>query len=152
MLRQNLDDVGLIVTDQRMPSETGVAFLEKAASLKPSLVRILSTAYADIETAIDAVNKGGVYRYVTKPWDVADFEVTLRRAMEFFILQNERDGLLKRNIDGLQAIAKGDRVLSLAALAATRESGLRSVADGLILLSQLHAECAPDATPYGHAA
>ncbi len=141
VLQQHLDEVGLIVTDQRMPNETGVAFLEKASRLKPSLVRILSTAYADIETAIDSVNKGGVYRYVTKPWDVADFEVTLRRAMEFFMLQTERNSLLKLNASGIEALAMSDRVLSLAALAASRDSGLRRVAEGLTALMSLHGAC-----------
>ena len=142
VLQQHLDEIGLIVTDQRMPNETGVAFLEKAVRLKPSLVRILSTAYADIEAAIDSVNKGGVYRYVTKPWDVADFEVTLRRAMEFYMLQSERDDLLKQKLSGLESLAVGDRILSLAALAAVRESGLRHISEGLAALVQLHGICA----------
>jgi len=141
VLQQHVDEIGLIVTDQRMPNETGVAFLEKAVRLKPSLVRILSTAYADIEAAIDSVNKGGVYRYVTKPWDVADFEVTLRRAMEFFMLQTERDDLLKQKLAGLESLAVGDRILSLAALAAVRESGLRHISEGLTALVQLHGIC-----------
>ncbi len=141
VLQQHVDEIGLIVTDQRMPNETGVAFLEKAVRLKPSLVRILSTAYADIEAAIDSVNKGGVYRYVTKPWDVADFEVTLRRAMEFYLLQSERDDLLKQKLAGLEALAVGDRILSLAALAAVRESGLRHINEGLAALVQLHGIC-----------
>ncbi len=143
VLQQNLDDVGLIVTDQRMPNETGVAFLEKAVRLKPSLVRILSTAYADIEAAIDSVNKGGVYRYVTKPWDVADFEVTLRRAMEFCLLQSERDDLLRQKVTGIEALAVGERILSLSALAAARESGLRYISEGLTALVQLHGVCSP---------
>ncbi len=141
VLQQNLDDVGLIVTDQRMPNETGVAFLEKAVKIKPSLVRILSTAYADIEAAIDSVNKGGVYRYVTKPWDVADFEVTLRRAMEFCLLQSERDDLLRQKITGIESLAMGERILSLSALAAARESGLRYISEGLTTLVQLHGIC-----------
>ena len=141
VLQQNLDEVGLIVTDQRMPNETGVAFLEKAVKIKPSLVRILSTAYADIEAAIDSVNKGGVYRYVTKPWDVADFEVTLRRAMEFCLLQSERDDLLRQKITGIESLAMGERILSLSALAAARESGLRYISEGLMALVQLHGIC-----------
>jgi two-component system probable response regulator PhcQ len=72
MLQENLDEIGLIVTHQRMPNETGVTFLEKAIKLTPSVVRILSTAFADIDAAIDSVNKGSVYRYITKPRDVAD--------------------------------------------------------------------------------
>ena len=147
ILRQNLDEVGLVVTDQRMPNETGVAFLEKAVRLKPSLVRILSTAYADIEAAIDSVNKGGVYRYVTKPWDVADFEVTLRRAMEFCLLQSERDELLHQKIAGVESLAMGERILSLSALAAARESGLRYISEGLTALVQLHGICSVQPSP-----
>jgi FixJ family two-component response regulator len=137
VLQKNLDTVGLIVTDQRMPNETGTAFLEKAVKLKPGLVRILSTAYADIEAAIDAVNKGGVYRYITKPWDVADLEVTLKRAMEFYLLQRERDELVRQKVSGIETIAISDRILSLAALAATRESKLCNVSDALASLARI---------------
>ena len=139
VLRHNLNEVGVIVTDQRMPNETGTAFLEKAVKLKPKLVRLLSTAFADIEAAIDAVNKGGVYRYITKPWDIADLEVTLKRAMEFYIIQNERDDLLKQKISGIEGLAIADRILSLAALAVARDNKLRHVSEGLTALVQLHA-------------
>jgi hypothetical protein len=72
---------------------------------------------------------------------VADFEVTLRRAMEFYLLQSERDDLLKQKLAGLEALAVGDRILSLAALAAVRESGLRHISEGLAALVQLHGIC-----------
>jgi FixJ family two-component response regulator len=137
VLQKNLDTVGLIVTDQRMPNETGTAFLEKAVKFKPNLVRILSTAYADIEAAIDAVNKGGVYRYITKPWDVADLEVTLKRAMEYYLLQRERDELVRQKVSGIENVAIGDRVLSLATLAAVRETNLRYVSDALAALAKI---------------
>jgi FixJ family two-component response regulator len=137
VLQKNLDTVGLIVTDQRMPNETGTAFLEKAVKLKPGLVRILSTAYADIEAAIDAVNKGGVYRYITKPWDVADLEVTMKRAMEYYLLQRERDELVKQKVSGIENVAISDRVLSLAALAAVREINLRYASDALAALAKI---------------
>ena len=137
VLQKNLDSVGLIVTDQKMPNETGTVFLEKAARLKPGLVRILSTAYADIEAAIDAVNKGGVYRYVTKPWDVADLEVTLKRAMEYYLLQRERDELVRQKVSGIETIAISDRILSLATLAALRESKLLNISDALACLAKI---------------
>jgi FixJ family two-component response regulator len=138
VLREHINDVGVIVTDQRMPNETGTAFLEKAVKLKPNLVRLLSTAFADIEAAIDAVNKGGVYRYITKPWDIADLEVTLKRAMEFYIMQNERNDLLKQKLAGIEGLAVADRILSLAALAVARDSKLRFVSEGITALVQLH--------------
>ncbi len=66
---KNNPDIGLIVSDQRMPAMTGAEFLEKAKELLPDTVRILLTGYADINAVADAINKGGAYRYITKPWN-----------------------------------------------------------------------------------
>jgi len=62
-------DVGVIISDQRMPEMTGVEFLQQARELVPDAVRILLTGYADIEASIAAINEGAVFRYLTKPWD-----------------------------------------------------------------------------------
>ncbi|MCD6580517.1 MAG: response regulator [Desulfuromusa sp.] len=62
-------DVGVIVSDQRMPEMTGVEFLQQARELVPDAVRILLTGYADIEASIAAINEGAVFRYLTKPWE-----------------------------------------------------------------------------------
>lgn len=62
-------DVGVIISDQRMPEMTGVEFLSEARQLVPDAVRILLTGYADIEASIAAINRGSVFRYLTKPWD-----------------------------------------------------------------------------------
>ena len=150
VLKENLAQVALIVTDQRMPNETGVAFLEKATKLKPEVVRILSTAFADIDAAIDSVNKGGVYRYITKPWDVADLELTLRRAMEYYLLHEERDELLQQKLVGVQQLAIADRVLSLAALSVARENNLRYLSDAMVAGMNLYTNaCARAGTGAG---
>ncbi|MBC8126282.1 MAG: response regulator, partial [Gloeobacteraceae cyanobacterium ES-bin-144] len=94
VFRQHANEIGIIVTDQRMPNETGVGFLSKIASDYPDIIKILSTAYSDIDAAIGSVNQGGIFRYMTKPWDIPQLEVTLRRAMEFFTVKRERDALL----------------------------------------------------------
>ena len=62
-------DIGVIISDQRMPEMTGVEFLKQARELVPDAVRILLTGYADIEASIGAINEGSVFRYLTKPWD-----------------------------------------------------------------------------------
>jgi response regulator RpfG family c-di-GMP phosphodiesterase len=66
---KNNPNIGLIVSDQRMPAMTGSEFLEKAKEMLPDTVRILLTGYADINAVADAINKGGAYRYITKPWN-----------------------------------------------------------------------------------
>ena len=62
-------DIGVIISDQRMPEMTGVEFLQKARDLVPDAVPILLTGYADIEATIAAINEGAVFRYLTKPWE-----------------------------------------------------------------------------------
>ena len=118
ILEQHKDEIGVIMSDQRMPGEKGVQLLEKARQLRPKIIRILATAFADIEAAIDAVNSGAIYKYVHKPWDVPQLEMTLRRALEFFIVQRERDSLMREKLAVLHHIMITDRVVSLGALAA----------------------------------
>ncbi len=114
VFRAHADEIGIIVTDQRMPNETGVGFLSKIASDYPDVIKILSTAYADIDAAIGSVNQGGIFRYITKPWDIPELEITLRRAMEFYIIKQERDALM-----GAKMLAMGNVLLAnrLAAFA-----------------------------------
>lgn len=118
LLEQHKDEIGVLMTDQRMPGEKGVQLLEKARQLRPKIIRILATAYSDIEAAVDAVNSGAIYKYVNKPWDVPQLEMTLRRALEFFIVQRERDGLMREKLAVLHHIMITDRVISLGSLAA----------------------------------
>jgi two-component system probable response regulator PhcQ len=118
LLEQHRHEIGLLMTDQRMPGEKGVQFLERARQLHPRAIRILTTAYSDLDVAIEAVNSGAIYKYVTKPWDIPQLQVTLQRALEFFIVQRERDLLLKEKLSALQRMLITDRVLSLGILAA----------------------------------
>ncbi|MBT8044538.1 MAG: response regulator [Verrucomicrobiae bacterium] len=137
VFRQNMDDIALVVTDQRMPNMTGSQLLEKVAELKPSCIKILSTAYSDIDAAIDAVNKGGMYQYITKPWEVNDLEVVMMRAVELYSVQKERDSLLRQKLSSVEMLASSDRVLSIATLAVFRHEGLRHVGEALKILVEL---------------
>jgi len=102
LLRQHRDEIALLMTDQRMPGEKGVEFLERARRLHPKAIRILTTAYSDPDVAIEAVNSGAIYKYVTKPWDVPQLEAILKHACEFFTVQRERDLLVKEKLSALQ--------------------------------------------------
>ena len=79
----------VIVSDQRMPEMTGVEFLEKAKKLSPLSTRILLTGYTDIESVIDSINRGNIYRYISKPWEPEELKLTLRQANEAFRLKKE---------------------------------------------------------------
>jgi two-component system probable response regulator PhcQ len=118
LLQEHRQEIALIMTDQRMPGEKGVQLLERARQVHPRAIRILTTAYSDLEVAITAVNSGAIYKYVTKPWDIPQLDITLRRALEFFTVQQERDLLLREKLSTLHRMMITDRVLSLGILAA----------------------------------
>lgn len=126
LLQKHADDIGLLLTDQRMPGEKGVWLLERARQLRPQIVRILATAFADMEAAIAAVNTGAIYKYVTKPWDPPELENTLRRGLEFFMVQCERDHLLREKMSVLHNMMIADRIVSLGLLAAGLSHHIRN--------------------------
>ncbi len=126
ILEEHKDEIGLLMTDQRMPGEKGVWLLEKARQLRPRIIRILATAYSDMEAAIAAVNSGAIYKYVGKPWDPPQLEATLKRGLEFFMVQRERDQLLREKMSVLHNIMIADRIVSLGLLAAGLSHHIRN--------------------------
>lgn len=115
---QNRGDIALVITDQRMPGESGTQLLERVRKLEPRTIRILATAYSDLDAAIEAVNRGAIYKYVTKPWDVPQLEITLKRGLEFYTVQRERDALMREKLSTLHNMLITDRVISLGIVAA----------------------------------
>src|SRR5262247_807485 len=126
LLEAHKDDIALLMTDQRMPGEKGVWLLEKARQLRPRIIRILATAYSDMDAAIAAVNSGSIYKYVTKPWDPVQLEHTLKRGLEFFMVQRERDQLLREKMSVLHNMMIADRIVSLGLLAAGLSHHIRN--------------------------
>ena len=126
LLQQHKDEIGLLMSDQRMPGEKGVWLLEKARQLCPRVIRILATAYSDMDAAIAAVNTGAIYKYVGKPWDPPQLEITLKRGLEFFMVQRERDDLLREKMTVLQHMMIADRIVSLGLLAAGLSHHIRN--------------------------
>lgn len=91
-------DCAVVVSDQRMPGMTGVELLTRVRKQAPLAVRILLTGYADIQAAMDSINRGGIYRYITKPWQDEELLQTVRAAFQQY-------RLLKENIR-LNAVVK----------------------------------------------
>lgn len=101
--RKVLEDqeIEIIITDQRMPEETGVDFLESLIPLHPEPMRILLTGYTDVQAVIDSINKGQVYHYLTKPWEEDYLRTVVKNAFEVYALRKENrqltESLLKAN-------------------------------------------------------
>ncbi|MDF2158613.1 response regulator [Algoriphagus sp. CAU 1675] len=89
----NNEDIEIVITDQRMPETTGVEFLETIIPTHPSPIRILLTGYTDIQAVIDAINKGQVYHYLTKPWEEDYLRTVIKNAYEIFTLRRENEQL-----------------------------------------------------------
>ncbi len=107
---QHLDqnpNISVIISDQRMPQITGVEFLEKSIATHPDTIRLLLTGYTDIESVIESINKGQIYRYLTKPWDPIDLHNTVEKAYEKFSLRQElniKNKALEKALDELKIL------------------------------------------------
>ncbi|MEM9053294.1 MAG: response regulator [Bacteroidota bacterium] len=88
------EDLKVIVSDQRMPKETGVEFFSRLKNTHEEPIRILLTGYSDMQSVVDAINKGEVYRYLTKPWDAGDMIATINQAIEIYDLRRENKRLV----------------------------------------------------------
>ena len=83
-------EIDLIISDMQMPEMNGARFLEQVKARWPETVRILLTGYADITSTVDAINKGEIHRYVSKPWDDNDLLLVVRQALERKALEREK--------------------------------------------------------------
>ncbi|MBU2293616.1 MAG: response regulator [Gammaproteobacteria bacterium] len=80
--RLKSESVQIIVSDQRMPQMSGAELLAQARQIAPDTLRILLTGYSDLDAAVEALNSGGIFRYLTKPWDQQEMAFTLRQAAQ----------------------------------------------------------------------
>lgn len=111
-------DVAVIVTDQRMPKMGGVELLERVKALLPDTIRVLMTAYTDMEIVIEAINKGNVYRYVSKPYEEEQMRMEIMRAIEHYHLLQERNRLHAEKIETMKRMARANRLSAIGTLAA----------------------------------
>lgn len=85
----------MIISDMRMPVMSGVDLFEKIKVTHPNVIKILLTGYSDLDSAIAAVNRGEVYRYLTKPWNESEIIATVQAGIEYLNLKAEKNRLLE---------------------------------------------------------
>lgn len=83
------EHVAVIVSDQRMPGMLGAEFLAKSREIAPDAVRMVLTGYAEVSTAMDAINRGGAARYLAKPWDDATLTQAIRDGIDYYLVLME---------------------------------------------------------------
>ena len=101
-------DITVILCDQRMPNKTGVQFFEEITQKNPAPVRMLLTGYTDIESVINAINRGHIYRYIPKPWQETDIRSAIEEGYKYYMtnsMLNIRNAELQRAYDELDKFA-----------------------------------------------
>ncbi|MCG8569761.1 MAG: response regulator [Spirochaetes bacterium] len=81
--------IDILISDQKMPGIKGTELLKRTKADYPNTLRILLTGYADVQSSIEAINKGEVYRYLTKPWNDEELKMTIKKVTEFLDLKRK---------------------------------------------------------------
>ena len=124
------EPVDLVISDMRMPQMDGAQFLERVRERWPDTIRLLLTGYSDIASILAAINRGEIYRYITKPWDDNDIVLVVRHALERRALEQEKrrlEQLTQRQNEELRALNA-----SLEAKVQERTAALRQAHDQLV--------------------
>lgn len=82
-------DIHLIISDHRMPEMSGIVFLQEARELLPRSIRILLTAFKDVQVILESINRAQIFKYILKPYDRDDLLITIERALELYDAQAE---------------------------------------------------------------
>lgn len=116
LLAQN--EVGVIVSDQRMPEMTGVEFLQQVKELYPDTVRIVLSGYTELTSITDAINRGAIYKFLTKPWEDDLLRANIEEAFQRYEMKRENDRLnreLEKRVDEkTQELTRSIKVLQVS--------------------------------------
>lgn len=114
----NPGKIGVVISDQRMPGRSGVSLLNAVRRKSPGIVRMLTTAYSELDDAIEAVNRGEIFRYIVKPWDFDLLRQEIKTGLLVYTLQTERQLLIGEKLIARQRMVAVDRARDLAIIAA----------------------------------
>ncbi|MDH4284271.1 MAG: EAL domain-containing protein [Gallionellaceae bacterium] len=117
--------IGVIISDQRMPEMTGVEFFSKVKDRHPKTVRIVLSGYADLDAVKEAVNRGAIYKYISKPWDEAELCACVQEAFEHYEQAQRKEQLTLEAQAANAAIANIS--LDLAKLVAQKDSHIQRI-------------------------
>ncbi len=133
------NDVAVLLTDQRMPGMSGVDLMAITRREHPDTIRMLITAYSDLEAAVDAINRGQADTYLKKPWEPVELTQTLKQARERYMLTQRMRELERK-------LVKTEGLRALGSIAAGIAHELRNPLTALTMgLRALRLELAPPA-------
>ena len=126
IFKENHENIGLVLSDNKMPNESGLSFLQRVREVNPKPLRFLVTAYAELDVAVEALNSGLLYSYLSKPWDPNDLEHRMVKAMKHFALSRERDQLICEKAEAFDQLVMADKASSIGILSAGLNHHLRN--------------------------
>ena len=138
-------EVHIIITDQKMPGMTGVEFLSNTMSKYPEPIRIILTGYSDIEVLMKAINECGIFRYLTKPWNEQEMNMTINQALDTYNLRKENSELIKKLTDANTTLEEKviERTKKIENLISTVAHDLRSPLNQIkAIVSLIHLDSA----------
>jgi two-component system probable response regulator PhcQ len=94
-LLQEKGEVELVISDNKLPGMLGIDFLIKVKMLYPDTIRILITGYPDLNSAMDAINRAHIWRYILKPIEVEELKILVKQAFDYYSILKENRALLK---------------------------------------------------------
>jgi len=110
------EPIVLALVDQRMPGMSGVEVLEAIREKHPDVLRVLITAYTDLDVVIDAINKGAVYQYFKKPWGHEDIRTGVMRGIEVYHLKRESRRLQEERIENMKKMVRSNRLAAVGTM------------------------------------
>lgn len=139
VLEENHKEIGVLLTDQRMPGRLGVDLLEHCRKNYPDIVRMLTTAYSELNDAVAAVNRGEIMRYIEKPWGNIDgILIDLKLAATLYEIKQENQQLVDEKLSVGFRTSQFEKIRTLITVAACQghthaisavESLLRQIAE-----------------------
>jgi len=119
LLAQN--EVGVIISDQRMPGMSGVEFLSKVREQYPDTVRIVLSGYTELNSVTDAINRGAVYKFLTKPWEDDLLRANVEEAFQRYEMRMENARLARELEDANEELTRINHELEQRVEEKTRE-------------------------------
>lgn len=110
---QENSDIGLVISDQRMPGISGIDMLGKIYDIDPDPIRVLLTAYSHVKYVLDAINLGRIYQYIIKPWDTSELNRVIDRARDLYQLKKENIDLTEELAEKNKNLKRNNEQLSL---------------------------------------
>lgn len=126
------EEIHLVISDHTMPGMTGIEVLRKARLLRPDTVRVILTGNADLDMAMDAINQGEIYRFLTKPWDNNDLLVTVRLGLREFEIrrQNRRlTSVVRNQAETIRRLKAGSGEAAAATRPRTSGTGVFTISE-----------------------